>query len=170
MTGGSGGGGGATGFVAPTLELTVSGVHFGPAAPDAGSSASLITQRDGLGNALSSTFTLDGGLSSLGAGCSFRFDTFGGPTIGLGQYTISAATGSVTANGTVSPTGSESVTTPEGPASCAGTDCDGGALVISAIDAAHVYGYVSATLSAASGAGVADVVCTFYLPMSSYQP
>jgi hypothetical protein len=165
-------GGGTTGFTAPTLELTISGVHFGPMPPDSGSSASLVVTRDVAGNVSGASFRLDAMIASAGVGCSFAFDTFGS-SIGIGQYTMSSAVGGTTPSGIVYATGSERVQTPMpagGGAACSGSGCDGGAFVVSAIDAAHVYGYVSATMDADSGAGQASVVCTFYVPMSQYMP
>src|SRR5882724_7873956 len=44
-------GGGYVGLGTPQLEVTVDGVHVGPAAVVAGSYASLVTQRDSLGQA-----------------------------------------------------------------------------------------------------------------------
>jgi hypothetical protein len=163
-TGGGAGAGGSGGgaFTAPTLELTVSGVHFGPAAPDSGSSASLVTTRDTLGNVSGSSFRLNATLTSAGAGCSFAFDTYGS-AITVGQYTISSQATGTTPSGIVYATGSQRVQTPGGGAACSGSDCDGGAFVISAVDATHVYGYVQATMNADSGAGQASIVCTFYV-------
>jgi hypothetical protein len=169
MGGGGAGSGGSGAFTAPTFELTVSGVHFGPAPPDSGSNASLVTTRDSLGNVMGASFRLNATLTSASAGCNFAFDTFGAP-ISIGQYTISSNVSGTTPSGIVYATGSETVQTPEGGASCAGSGCDNGAFVISSMDAAHVYGYVSETMSANSGAGVASVVCTFYVPMSQYVP
>jgi hypothetical protein len=168
---GSGGGGssGTRAFTGPTLELTVTGMHFGPAAPDSGSSASLVTTRDSLGNISGSSFRLGATLQAAGAGCNFAFDTYGS-AIGVGQYLISSQANGATPSGIVYAPGSERVQTPETGAGCSGTACDGGAFVIIAVDAAHVYGYVRATMSADSGAGVADIVCTFYVPMSQYSP
>lgn len=171
--GGGGGGGGASGaFTVPTLELTVSGAHFGPAAPDPGSVVTLVTTRDGLGNVSGSSFRLDATLSNGTYGCSFAFDTYG-TAISTGQYTISSQASGTTPSGIVYATGSERVQLPAmygGNASCSGTGCDSGAFVISAIDASHVYGYVQENMNADSGAGAASVVCTFYLPMNQYAP
>jgi hypothetical protein len=168
--GGGGSGGGAVPFSAPTLEVTVSGVHFGPSAPDSGSAGSLVTQRDATTGVVSdATLHINGSLTADGVGCNFVFDTFGSP-LGVGQYTISSQVQGTTPSGIVYPTGTERVQTPEGGAGCSGSACDGGALVITSVDAAHIYGYVQATVMADSGAGLADIVCTFWLPMSQYQP
>jgi hypothetical protein len=170
--GGGGGGGASSGFTVPTFELTVSGSHFGPAPPDPGSGASLVTMRDGLGNVTGSSFRLDATLSNGTYGCSFAFDTYG-TAISTGQYTISSQTSGTTPSGIVYATGSERVQLPAmygGNASCSGSGCDSGAFVITAVDAAHVYGYVQETMTADSGAGVAGIVCTFYVPMTQYVP
>jgi len=42
------------------LELTISGVHFGPMAPDPGAFVDLVTQRDGGGKPTMSSFRLSG--------------------------------------------------------------------------------------------------------------
>ena len=78
--------------------------------------------------------------------------------------------GAVTLDGTVYPTASERIATPEGGAGCSGSDCDAAAFVISAADALHISGYSSGTVSADSGAGQADVVCTFWLTPRRYTP
>src|SRR4051794_29833721 len=47
-------GGTTVGFSAPTLELTISGVHFGPMAPDPGAFVDLVTTRDAGGKPMMS--------------------------------------------------------------------------------------------------------------------
>ena len=161
-------GGTTTAFGSPTLEVTVSGVHFGPQAPDPGAFVDLTTTRDGNGTATASSFRLSASVGS--AGCALGFDTFGGATIGVGQYTVESMQGSSTLDGTVYPTASERIATPEGGAGCSGSDCDSAAFVISAADALHITGYFQGTVSADSGAGQADVVCTFWLTPRTYTP
>ena len=168
-TGGSDGGT-TVGFTGPTLEVTVSGVHFGPAAPDPGAFVDLITARDGGGKPTQSSFRLSASIGNVG--CSLAFDTFGtnSNAIGVGQYTVQSMQGGSTLSGTVYPTTAESFATPEGGASCTGSTCDGSAFVLSAIDAAHATGYFSGTVAADSGAGFADVVCSFWLTTRTYTP
>jgi hypothetical protein len=161
-------GGTTVAFSAPTLELTISGVHFGPMAPDPGAFVDLVTTRDGNGTATGSTFRLSASIGT--AGCTLAFDTFGGHAIGAGQYTVQAEQGSATLDGTVYPTTGELIDTPEGGATCAGSDCDGAAFVLSAIDAKHAAGYFQGTVNADSGAGQADVVCSFGLTPRTYTP
>ncbi|HEY2745396.1 MAG TPA: hypothetical protein VGL86_12255 [Polyangia bacterium] len=161
-------GGTTTGFVSPTLELTISGVHFGPAAPDPGAFVDLVTTRDGNGTATASAFRMSASVGS--AGCTLSFDTFGGGTIGVGQYTVESEQGDETLDGTVYPTTAERVATPEGGAGCTGSDCDGSGFTISAADAAHISGFFSGTVVADSGAGTADVICTFWLTPTMYSP
>jgi hypothetical protein len=163
---GSNGNDGGYGFTAPTLELTVNGVHFGPSAPAAGSTASLQTQRDASGAVLSASFSVNAALSSASAGCQLSFVRYGGGIAAL-QYTVSSQSGAVTADGQVyAPTG-ERINTPAGGASCSGAGCDFAALALTALDGQHVAGYFSGTMQADSGAGQADVVCTFWLPLTS---
>jgi len=169
--GASGGsdGGSTSGFTSPTLELTVSGVHFGPTAPDSGAFVDLVTTRDGGGKPIMSSFRLSASIGN--AGCALSFDTFGGSAaIGVGQYTVQSMQGGSTLDGTVYPTTAERIATPEGGAGCTGSDCDGAAFVLSALDAAHASGYFMGTVSADSGAGQADVVCSFWLKPRTYTP
>lgn len=166
----SGSDGGSSGaFSAPTLELTVSGVHFGPTVPDPGAFVDLVTARDGGGKPTMSSFSLSASIGN--AGCALSFDTFGGANpIGVGQYTVQSMQGGTTLDGTVYPTTGERVATPEGGAGCSGSGCDGAAFVLSAIDATHASGYFQGTVSADSGAGDADVVCSFWLTTRTYTP
>jgi hypothetical protein len=164
-----GGTGGSGAFAAPTLELTISGVHFGPMAPDPGASVSLVTTRDDNGQPTQSSFRLSASIGT--AGCTLAFDTFGGsPAIGVGQFTVTAEQGSSTLDGTVYPTTGELIQTPEGGASCSGSDCDGAAFVLSAIDTTHASGYFQGTVNSDSGLGPADVVCSFWLPTTTFSP
>jgi hypothetical protein len=162
-----GGTGGGVGYTSPTLAVTVAGVHFGPAAP--GGTASLVNSRDAAGNLVSGSFRISATVAM--AGCQLAFDRFGaGAGIGVGQYTINSNVGSVTPSGIVYPTGAETVTFPQGSASCTGSDCDFGALVLSQVDSDHVQGYWSGVVSDGAGQGTAEAVCSFYLPWSQYQP
>ena len=166
----SGSDGGSSGaFSAPTLELTVSGVHFGPTAPDPGAFVDLVTTRDGGGKPTMSSFRMSASIGN--AGCALSFDRFGnGGTIGVGQYTVQSMQGSSTLDGTVYPTTAERIATPEGGAGCTGSSCDGAAFVLSAVDAQHASGYFMGTVSADSGAGDAPVVCSFWLTTRTYTP
>jgi hypothetical protein len=161
--------GGVVGYAAPTLELTVNGVHFGPGAPDPGAYADLVVMRDGNGMPAGGSFRLGASLGN--AGCALAFDRFGrGTTLGVGQYTVQSMQGAFTLDGTVYPTTAERVSTPEGGAGCTGTQCDNAAFVLSAVDAKHATGYFRGTVTADSGAGEAEVVCSFWVPMRTYTP
>ena len=168
--GGDGGTGGQYGYSGPTLELTVGGVHFGPAAPDPGAAVDLVTTYDSTtGRASGASFRLAASLGS--AGCQLAFDRYGdGARIGVGQYTVQSMQGAFTLDGTVYPTTGERIATPEGGAGCTGSGCDGAAFVLNAVDSTHAAGYFSGTVQADSGAGQAAVVCSFWLPMRSYLP
>ena len=166
-SGSDGGTGGA--FTAPTLEVTVGGVHFGPTAPDPGAFVDLVTTRDGGGKPTASSFRLSATIGS--AGCVLAFDRFGdNAALGAGQYLVQSMQGASTLDGTVYPTTGERIGTPEGGAGCTGSYCDGAAFVLSAIDANHASGYFSGTVQADSGAGSASVVCTFWLTTRTYTP
>lgn len=163
-------GGGQYGYSSPTLELTVNGVHFGPGAPDPGAGASLVTTRDATtGRITGASFRLAASLGS--AGCQLAFDRYGdGAAIRVGQYRVQSMQGAFTLDGTVYPTTAERIATPAGNAGCTGSGCDGAAFVLDALDATHASGYFSGTVQADSGAGQAAVICSFWVPMASYQP
>jgi hypothetical protein len=162
-------GGSSGAFTAPTLELTISGVHFGPTAPDPGAFVDLVTMRDGGGKPTMSSFSMSASIGN--AGCALSFDTFGGASaIGVGQYTVQSMQGGSTLDGTVYPTTAERVATPEGGAGCTGSSCDGAAFVLSAIDATHASGYFQGTVSSDTGLGDADVVCSFWVKTRTYTP
>ena len=167
---GAGSDGGTVGYSAPTLEVTVNGVHFGPAAPDAGAYADLVTMRDPTtGQTTGASFRLSATIGT--AGCALAFDRFGnGVTLGVGQYTVASQQGATTLDGTVYPTTAERFSTPEGGAGCTGSGCDGAAFVLSAADATHATGYFMGTITADSGAGQASAICSFYVPMRSFVP
>jgi hypothetical protein len=168
--GGSDGGGGGGGFAGPTLELTVNGVHFGPATPDPGAAADLVTSHDPItGRSTGASFRLSATIGT--AGCALAFDRYGdGVTLGAGQYTVASQQGATTLDGTVYPTTAERFSTPEGGAGCSGSGCDGAAFALNAVDATHATGYFMGTIVADSGAGQASVVCSFWVPTRSYQP
>jgi len=162
-------GGTTVGFSGPTLEMTISGVHFGPMAPDPGAFVDLVTTRDAGGKPMASSFRMSAAIGS--AGCALSFDTYGnGGAIGVGQYIVESMQGSTTLEGTVYPTTAERIATPEGGAGCTGSDCDGAAFVLSAIDANHATGYFMGTVTADSGAGVASVICSFWIKPRTYTP
>jgi hypothetical protein len=162
--------GGSYGYSGPTLELTVNGVHFGPAAPDPGAAADLVTTRDATtGRVTGASFRMTATLGT--AGCALAFDRFGdGATLGVGQYTVQSMQGTSTSNGTVYPTTAQRIATPEGGAGCTGSGCDGAGFVLNAIDATHATGYFRGTVQADSGAGEASVVCSFWVTTGTYQP
>jgi hypothetical protein len=170
---GATGGMGAYGFGGPTVEITVDGQHLGPAAPDPGAGASLVDTRDPASGAVTdSRFAATVASSSAGATCQLSFDRFGDgiPPIGVGYYQLSAEGATATADGTVAPVGGERLIGPADSWSCSGSACDGALLGITAIDAAHVEGYFSGTLASDRGGPTADVVCSFYLAMTTFSP
>ncbi|HZS37027.1 MAG TPA: hypothetical protein VFF06_09375 [Polyangia bacterium] len=164
--------GGPVGFSGPTLEVTVDGTHLGPGLPDPGSSASLADTRDQFAQITDSQFRVFAGSTQAGATCQLSFEQFGENVAGIhaGGYQLATVAGAGTADGTVTPIGGERVLTPGDSYQCAGSTCDGGSLVISALDSLHVEGYFTGTLSSDSGAAPADVVCSFYVQMGSYAP
>lgn len=161
----------AYGYGKPTLQITVSGVHFGPAAPDSGTSAQYANQRDGSGRIITSRFTLLGSVS--GATCAIAFERVGAggiTPIGASSYFIGSGASPTTPDGTVAPTQTQAVVVPGYALGCAGNGCSGGAFVLSALDDKHVEGYVSGTWADTQGRGSANVACSFYLPLAVYQP
>jgi hypothetical protein len=159
--------GGAVPFSSPQLEVTVGRVHFGPAVP--AGTASIVNSRDQFGAVTAGSFRFDANIGN--AGCSLAFDRFGSnAAIGVGQYTVRSNVGNSTPSGIVYPTSSPVIATPEGYARCSGSGCDGSAFVINTLDSDHVAGYWMGNVAADSGAGVASVVCNFWVTLAQYQP
>lgn len=166
------GGTGPVGYGGPALEVTIDGIHLGPAAPDPGSSVSLIDTKNQLAQVTDSQLRILAGSTAAGATCQLGFERFGdGITpIRATFYTLGAVVGGGTPDGTVTPIGGERVIGPGDSWQCAGSSCDGGQLVINVVDSLHVEGYFAATLASDSRGQPASVVCSFYVPMSSYAP
>lgn len=159
------------GYGAPTLELTINGIHFGPATPDSSSTVDVATSRDATrGQVDRASLSLHASSAAMGARCDFDLEKFGNGTTPLvvGTLQLAVATGTKTPDGTISPVGSPSVAVPQGSWSCG--SCTGGLLVLSALDNSHVEGYLSGSFDSSAGAGQAPVICSFYLPMHSYSP
>ena len=159
------------GYSGPTIEVTIAGVHFGPAAPDPGYSATLVDQHDGsTGAVVSSTFTATA--STGGALCSIAVQRQGEGVvpIGVASYFLAANAGGATPDGKVEPVSGESASTAQAAWQCAGDDCDNTGFVLSALDASHVAGWISGTWPSLSGDAPADVACSFWLPITDYQP
>lgn len=163
---------GAYGFSGPTLELTVNGVHFGPSAADPGSAADLLTERDQTtGAPQQSTLQIAVSSAATGASCSLAFTRTGNDVAPFhtGGYQVSSASVfGPTPDGIAQPISGLSIGTPQGAASCAGSDCDGAVLDLIDLAPSHVQGSLSGTMQ---NAGVAaSVVCTFYIATRSYRP
>jgi len=163
---------GTYGFTGPTLELTVNGVHFGPSVADSGSAADLVTQYDQTtGAPQQSTLQISVSSAATGASCALGFVRNGDDVAPFhtGGYQVSSqAVFGPTPDGEAQPISGESIGTPQGAASCAGTDCDGAVLYLIDLASDHVQGSLSGTMQ---NAGVsASVVCTFYVPTRTFQP
>jgi hypothetical protein len=164
-------GGGPVGFLEPTLLLTINGVQF-RSVPDSGSGADIAsTQNPTTGLLLDTTLTIQASSSSTGAFCQFSLQRFGNGLVpwraGV-SYALKANTAGATSDGTASPIAGETVGVPQGTWSCTGSGCDGAVLVLSYLAADHIEGFLTGTFASSSGAGDASVVCSFYLPMRSY--
>ncbi len=162
------------GFTSPTLEVTINGTRFGPAAPDASSSAQLVDQYDSTSNTLvTSTLTLNASIASLGVSCSTSIErvgsTLGTSAISAGAYQIADDLTGQTADGAVDVQSAPTVAASGSIVSCAGSTCDGFAISLSALDATVAEGYLSGNLTDGQG-DAASVVCSFYLPVTVYQP
>lgn len=171
----SDGGSQGYGYGKPTLAVTVNGVHFGPATPDPSSAASLVDSRDSVGRVTSSSFRVQASAGSVGAACSLNVQrsggSFGGEVdpIGVGSFLLSSASGAE-GFGTLKPIEGEVVSTPQGTWSCTGAACNNAGFVLTHLDADHAEGYLSGTFASSVGGPPAQVVCSFYLPLSTYQP
>lgn len=170
-TGGADGGGGY-GFGQPALQVTINGVQFGPAAPDATSYAELVTQRDGAGRVLQSTFTVAASASAVGAACNLVVQRFGSGATAIAAlpYQLQVAGTNGTPDGTVAPIAGERVSVPQGTWQCTGSSCNGGTFNLSVLDASHAEGFLSGVFAHTGGVNDANVVCSFWLPMRTYQP
>jgi len=172
--GGGGGGGGATGFGQPTLEVTVGGMHYGPAAPDPGSGVDLSTARDQAGQITSSSLTITASSTAANASCSLGFQRFGqnlAPFRGGGAvYRLSAASLDNTPDGVVAPAASEFVDAQSLVLQCSGSACDGSGLLLTTLAPDHVEGTFNGTLTDNAGRGAAEVFCSFFLPTRSFNP
>jgi hypothetical protein len=162
----SGDGGETNGFGTPTLEVTVNGIHSGPAAPDGSSFVDLINQYDSSGTLTRSSLQIVATSTSANASCSMSVDRFGDfvSTFGVGQYSLSGSGLSGTGDGEAVPQGSPAASTSLGVFSCTGSACDGVGLGLSWLDASHAEGFFSGNLSGA------DVVCAFFLPVRTFRP
>lgn len=161
----------AFGFGKPTLQITVGSTHFGPAAPDPGSSAQLANQRDGSGRIVQSRFTLLGSVGGATCAVAFERDGLGGiDPIGARSYLVGSGNQATTPDGTVAPTATQAVIVPQATLACSGSGCSGTGLVLTALDASHAEGYLSGVWADSLGRGSATVTCSFYLPLSVYQP
>jgi hypothetical protein len=162
--------GGAVDFGKPTLEVTIGGVHAGPAAPDASSGARLRTVRDSLGRATQSTLTIAASSTAAGASCAIAVGRYGMDVlpVSVGAWELKSQTLSGSADGTVAPIGAPTASSALGSFACSGNACDGAVLQIVWLDANHIEGFFLGALG--NGAGVTEVVCSFYLPTLEYAP
>jgi hypothetical protein len=161
------------GFGAPTVELTVDGVHLGPARADGSAAASLADTRDGLGTVVQSTFTVSASSSAAGADCGFtvqRYAPSGTTPIVAIAYQLATPTSDTTGDGTVAVTGTVRADGQGHSWACGGSDCDGAVLALDYLAADHVEGSLSAALATSDGSSASQIVCAFYLPMAGYTP
>lgn len=155
------------GYGKPTLEVTINGVHFGPAAPNSDGVATLVNQRDAMGRVVQSTFSVVASSSVSGASCQLgvtRFGPNGVQPISAAPYQLVASDATTTPDGTVLPQSGGRVAVTQGSWSCAGATCNGGVLALSHLDADYAEGYLGVAMPNDAGMGVAQVVCSFYLP------
>ena len=155
-----------SGFGTPTVEVTVSGAHFGPAAPDSSSFVDLVNQYDQFGSLTRSTLNIFASSTAAMASCTLSADRYGEfvTSFGVGQWSLSGAGTGGTGDGTAEAIGSPTVSTNSGSFSCAGSNCGAVGVSLSYIDASHAEGFLSGTMSGA------DVVCSFYLPTRTFSP
>jgi len=164
-------GGGAVGFGAPTLELTIDGTQFGPSIPDVGSGADITSTVDPTTGSVSDTvLRIATSSAATGAACNFSLERFGEglPPWRAAGYSIAAGGFGATADGQAAPVAGEAVSVPQGSWSCSGSTCEGAVLVLSYLAADHIEGYLSGNFDSATGAGASSVVCAFYLPVHTY--
>jgi hypothetical protein len=168
-------GGGAYGYGKPALQVTVGGMHFGPAIPDTGSGVDLTTVRDqNTGTASQTDLRITASSAATGASCALAFERFGDGVApfhaGAGYQVSSEGTFGATPDGTVAVPGGLSVSVPGGTFQCSGTTCDGSVLLMTVLAADHVEGTWTGTLDDTAGRGSTSVVCSFYLPTRTFMP
>jgi hypothetical protein len=166
------GGTGSYGFGRPTLEVTIGGAQFGPEAPAAGSGIYLTSSRDPAGQEIDATVRISAQTAS-GVSCQMAFQRFGqslAPFHAGAAYQISGDATGDTPDGVVVPQGNQLMNTPQGSVQCAGSTCDGGALLLTVLQADHIEGTVTGTFQDPGGAGSAASTCSFYLPTLAFQP
>lgn len=162
---------GGFGFSGPTLELTVNGMHIGPSALSSGA-ADLSSERDVTTGVLTQSTLRVSAASAAGAGCALVFQTFGerAGAFHVGAFQVATPTATGTPDGTVAANPGESVSAGGSSLTCAGSDCDGAVLQLTALAADHVEGSFSGNLLDPGGQGAGAVVCSFWVPTRTFQP
>jgi len=162
--------GGYVGLGSPSLEVTVDGVHVGPAPATSAAFADLTITRDAGGRVVSTDLTIHP--VAANASCDLHFNRFGTSVLpfAAGATPLQAPVGASTADGTSAPVGALTVVAGNLTLQCFGSDCNGSVLSISVLDAAHIEGYLSGTLADPSDGQASSAVCTFYVPWRTYSP
>jgi len=155
----------------PSLEITVDGTHVGPYTLS-GNNASLVDTKDSFGQLAQSVITLQ--LSATGGGITegwvIQVERFGSNLVpfGANPYTIEEDTGA-TPDRTATLPGLTTITAGNLTLQCGSADCQG-LFVIDVIDAAHIEGYFTATMTNPQDGQQSSVVVTFYAPWTTYSP
>jgi hypothetical protein len=154
------------GYGKPTLEVTVNGVHSGPAAPDGNSFFDYVNQYDSNGTLTRSSVQIVASSTAANASCSLAADRYGNflTPFGVGQYSLGGSSVNGTGDGVAAPVGAPAAATSAGLFSCTGSACGAVGLSITWIDAGHAEGFFGGTMSGA------DVICSFYLPTRTFRP
>lgn len=161
-----------SGFGQATLQVTVNGVHFGPAAPDNGSAAALVNAYNQAGRIYQSRFQLQAQSTAAKAACAIDIQRVGDgvSSIGAGPWIVGAGAGARTADGEVDPVTGLGIQIPQGTWQCVGAACEGGAFVLRALDDKHAEGYVQGVYQNFQSGTAANVVCSFWVPVVRYEP
>lgn len=162
--------GGYVGAGAPSLEVTVDGVHVGPAPATVGAYADLTTTRDALGQLLSTNLVIHP--MAMMASCDIPVARFGAGVqpFRAAAYQLRTPLGDTTPEGTAAVQGGATVTAGALTLKCFGDGCNASVLAITVMDAAHVEGYLSGQLADPNDGQVSTTVCSFYVPWRTYQP
>jgi hypothetical protein len=165
------GGSSQNGFTAPTLMVTAGGLRVGPVAPDPGSFADLVDEKNAVtGRVVSSKLSIV--VSGGGASCQLYGERAGDGVFPFfaTAYTLMSQVSATTGDGTASPGAGERIATAQSSWRCVGNGCNGAQLFIRALDATHIEGFVSGTFESEQVGGYFDsAVCSFWLPMRTYQ-
>jgi hypothetical protein len=154
----------------PQLEVTVDGVHVGPDALVTGAYADYEDVAGAVGESSASTVTIHAVTSE--SSFDFAISVFGTGVVPIHatSYALETALDTGTDNGAASLADTPTLTAGGLTLECDDGSCGGGVVTITALDTAHVAGYLSATMANPQNGQESMVVVSFYVPWQTYNP